>query len=113
MVNGSKKPCTLTHYFDVITFGINYLDPEGRTHIGMGVGFAGDSNIERKKFWSVPHLQAADSHEVDLQGASMAIRGLAVSIDENRATELGSVYWSAGSQNRGNTGVAQQPCGGF
>ncbi|WP_084377864.1 acyl-CoA dehydrogenase family protein [Pseudomonas mucidolens] len=64
IVNGSKKPCTMTHNFDLITFGVNHVDPEGQTHIGIGVGFAGDSSIERKKFWSVPHLQAADSHEV-------------------------------------------------
>ncbi|AKS09931.1 acyl-CoA dehydrogenase family protein [Pseudomonas trivialis] len=157
VVNGSKKPCTMTHHFDAITFGVNYVDPEGKTHIGIGMGLAGDPNIQRKKFWSVPHLQAADSHEVifnnllvpepmmyfskavdnqldesqkdtgehlfaiwfqllasasylgmasalasralssskgsqddramlliDLQGATMAVRGLAVSIDQNR-----------------------------
>ncbi|MBH3422739.1 acyl-CoA dehydrogenase family protein [Pseudomonas gessardii] len=64
LVNGSKKPCTMTHHFDVITFGVNYLDPQGQTQIGIGVGFAEDPSIERKKFWSVPYLQAADSHEV-------------------------------------------------
>jgi alkylation response protein AidB-like acyl-CoA dehydrogenase len=64
IVNGSKKPCTMTHSFDVITFGVNYIDPEGRLHTGIGMGFASDPSIERKKFWSVPHLQAADSHEV-------------------------------------------------
>ena len=157
VVNGSKKPCTMTHHFDAITFGVNYVDPEGQTNIGIGVGFADDPSIERRTFWSVPHLQAADSHEVrfnnllvpasrmyfsktlnnqrddaqaetgdylfaiwfqllasasylgmasalasralslnkgsqddrallliDLQGATMALRGLAVSIDENR-----------------------------
>lgn len=63
-VSGSKKPCTMTHHFDVITFGVNYIDPEERVHIGIGVGFADNPGIERKKFWSVPHLQAADSHEV-------------------------------------------------
>ncbi|AZF16721.1 acyl-CoA dehydrogenase family protein [Pseudomonas sp. R3-18-08] len=64
VVNGSKKPCTMTHHFDVITFGVNYIDPEGCTHLGIGAGLAGDPRIERKKFWGVPHLQAADSHEV-------------------------------------------------
>lgn len=64
VVNGSKKPCTMTHHFDVITFGVNYVDPEGHTHLGIGAGLAGDPCIEREKFWSVPHLQAADSHEV-------------------------------------------------
>ncbi|MGY2141749.1 acyl-CoA dehydrogenase family protein [Pseudomonas azotoformans] len=63
-VSGSKKPCTMTHHFDAITFGVNYVDPQGQTHIGIGLGLAGDPNIQRKKFWSVPHLQAADSHEV-------------------------------------------------
>ncbi|MET4713497.1 alkylation response protein AidB-like acyl-CoA dehydrogenase [Pseudomonas sp. PvP125] len=43
---------------------MNYVDPEGRTHLGIGAGVAGDPRIERKPFWSVPHLQAADSHEV-------------------------------------------------
>lgn len=157
VVNGSKKPCTMTHHFDAITFGVNYVDPQGQTHIGIGMGLANDPNIQRRKFWSVPHLQAADSHEVifnnlvvpesmmyfsktvdnqlddrqqgtgehlfaiwfqllasasylgmasalasralsankgsqddramlliDLQGATMAVRGLAVSIDQNR-----------------------------
>lgn len=64
VVNGSKKPCTMTHHFDAITFGVNYTDPAGRCHVGIGVGFADDPSIERKTFWSVPHLQAADSHEV-------------------------------------------------
>lgn len=64
LVNGSKKPCTMTHNFDVITFGVNHVDPQGQTQIGIGVAFAGDPSIERKKFWSAPHLQAADSHEV-------------------------------------------------
>ncbi|MCD7040090.1 acyl-CoA/acyl-ACP dehydrogenase [Pseudomonas sp. MAFF 311096] len=64
VVNGSKKPCTMTHHFDVITFGVNYLDPEGQTHIGIGMGLADDPSIQRKPFWSVAHLQAADSNEV-------------------------------------------------
>ncbi|WP_411392712.1 hypothetical protein [Pseudomonas sp. MPB23] len=64
VVNGSKKPCTMTHHFDAITFGVNYVDPEGRSHVGIGMGFADDPGIERKTFWSVPYLQAADSHEV-------------------------------------------------
>lgn len=64
VVSGSKKPCTMTHHFDAITFGVNYVDPQGKTHIGIGLGLAGDPNIQRKQFWSVPHLQAADSHEV-------------------------------------------------
>lgn len=64
LVNGSKKPCTMTHHFDLITFGVNCMDPQGQPQIGIGVGFAADPSIERKEFWSVPHLQAADSHEV-------------------------------------------------
>lgn len=64
IVNGSKKPCTMTNHFDAITFGVNYVDVDGQVQIGIGVAFADNPSIERKKFWSVPHLQAADSHEV-------------------------------------------------
>ncbi|WP_139113404.1 acyl-CoA dehydrogenase family protein [Pseudomonas sp. 34 E 7] len=64
IVNGSKKPCTMTHHFDVMTFSVNYVDPQGDVHLGIGAALAGDPCIEREKFWSVPHLQAADSHEV-------------------------------------------------
>lgn len=67
VLNGSKKPCTMTHTFDVLTLGVNYTDPNGNTQLGIGLAFADDPAIERRTFWQAPHLQAADSNEVVLR----------------------------------------------
>lgn len=67
IINGSKKPCTMTHHFDVMTLGINYLDPTGTNQMGIGMAFAADPAIERHPFWQAPHLKAADSNAVVLR----------------------------------------------
>lgn len=64
IINGSKKPCTMAHHFDLLTLGVNYVDSDLKTHIGIGMAFADNPAIERRNFWATNYLSASDSHEI-------------------------------------------------
>jgi alkylation response protein AidB-like acyl-CoA dehydrogenase len=86
-INGAKKPCTMTHHFDVITMGVNYAENAGPTRIGIGMAFADDPAIERRKFWGASHLQAADSNEIIFRNLFVPEQFMCFSDDVDGKTE--------------------------
>lgn len=59
LLNGSKKPCTMSHGMDVIVAGVAPATGEGQ---GFAVIFAEGSGIVRERFWQTPVLAASDSN---------------------------------------------------
>ena len=59
LLNGSKKPCTMSHGMDVIVAGVAPANGDGQ---GFAVIFAEGSGIVRERFWQTPVLAASDSN---------------------------------------------------
>ncbi|PTU73146.1 acyl-CoA dehydrogenase family protein [Pseudomonas mangrovi] len=59
LLNGSKKPCTMSHGMDVIVAGVAPASGDGQ---GFAVIFAEGSGIVRERFWQTPVLAASDSN---------------------------------------------------
>ncbi len=59
LLNGSKKPCTMSHGMDVLVAGVAPSEGEGQ---GFAVIFAEGSGIQREPFWQTPILAASDSN---------------------------------------------------
>ena len=64
IIQGSKKPCTMTNVMDMVLTGINYTDKNGDTHIGSALIDANDDNLKRKQFWNATYLKSSDSNEL-------------------------------------------------
>ncbi|WP_117208748.1 acyl-CoA dehydrogenase family protein [Allorhizocola rhizosphaerae] len=66
IVNGSKKPCSLSASMDVLTASVAITDDGGRPSLALLLIPAGSPGISTKPFWTNPVLGAAQSHEVTL-----------------------------------------------
>ncbi|MEU7020189.1 acyl-CoA dehydrogenase family protein [Streptomyces sp. NPDC046203] len=69
LVNGVKKPCSLTHSMDLLTAGVALpaADGQGGSELGVALVPAQSPGITRKPFWSAPFLAGAESDEVRLE----------------------------------------------
>ncbi|MFF8658041.1 acyl-CoA dehydrogenase [Streptomyces huasconensis] len=69
LVNGVKKPCSLTHSMDLLTAGVALpaADGQGGTELGVALVPAGSPGITRKPFWGAPFLAGAESDEIRLE----------------------------------------------
>lgn len=67
-VNGSKKPCTLSHSFDLLTASLLVPGQDGAPdRFAVAVIPAGTPGIERRPFWASPILAGTQSDEVALR----------------------------------------------
>ncbi|MBW9107787.1 acyl-CoA dehydrogenase family protein [Paraburkholderia phenoliruptrix] len=64
LIDGSKKPCTMSGCMDIITVGVAVKTPDGGKRTGLAVLPAGEPGVTQRPFWSVPLLAAADNHEL-------------------------------------------------
>ncbi|WP_308427863.1 acyl-CoA dehydrogenase family protein [Streptomyces roseolilacinus] len=69
LVNGVKKPCSLTHSMDLLTAGVALpaADGQGGTELGVALVPATSPGITRKQFWGAPFLAGAESDEIRLE----------------------------------------------
>lgn len=69
LVNGVKKPCSLTHSMDLLTAGVALpaADGQGGSELGVALVPAQSPGITRKPFWGAPFLAGAESDEVRLE----------------------------------------------
>ncbi len=69
LVNGVKRPCSLTHSMDLLTAGVALPAADGRGGSELGVALvpAGSPGITRRPFWGSPFLAGAESDEVRLE----------------------------------------------
>lgn len=66
IVNGSKKPCSLSRSMDLMSASVALMDGDERVGIGVIVIPATMDGITTKPFWDAPVLRGAESEEVIL-----------------------------------------------
>jgi alkylation response protein AidB-like acyl-CoA dehydrogenase len=64
LVNGSKKPCSLTWSMDVLSASVSVEEDDGRTRMAVVLVPASEDGIERRPFWRSNILAGAESDEV-------------------------------------------------
>lgn len=68
VLDGSKKPCTMSHHMDVIVVGVACEQDDGSVSQGFAVVFADGSTVTREPFWNATVLRATDSNELVFNG---------------------------------------------
>jgi alkylation response protein AidB-like acyl-CoA dehydrogenase len=66
VVNGSKKPCSLSKSMDLLTASVGIAQPDGTTAMGLLMLPADSPGISVHPFWSTFALAGAESNEVRL-----------------------------------------------
>ncbi|MFF7249693.1 acyl-CoA dehydrogenase family protein [Embleya sp. NPDC008237] len=81
VVNGAKKPCSLSRSMDLLTASVTLPDADGRTSLAVLLIPADSAGISVHPFWDSPVLAAAQSDEVRLHDVHvpehLVIRGTA------------------------------------
>ncbi|WP_308111074.1 acyl-CoA dehydrogenase family protein [Streptomyces sp. ET3-23] len=69
LVNGAKKPCSLTRSMNLLTAGVALPAADGGDGSELGVALvpADSPGISRRPFWEAPFLAGAESDEVLLE----------------------------------------------
>ncbi|MEU3605692.1 acyl-CoA dehydrogenase family protein [Streptomyces sp. NPDC035033] len=65
-VNGSKKPCSLSHSMDVLTASVMLKQDDGTSCLSLMLIPASSPGVSTTPFWSTPVLAATQSDEVRL-----------------------------------------------
>jgi alkylation response protein AidB-like acyl-CoA dehydrogenase len=71
LVDGAKKPCSLSRSMDVLTASAMVTDEAGRSALALLLIPADSPGITVEPFWANPVLAAAQSHEVRLEGVAV------------------------------------------
>ena len=66
LLNGRKRPCTLTYSMDFLTCGVSVEAEDGGRQRAVGLVPADSPGIERRPFWKSHVLAGAESDEVIL-----------------------------------------------
>jgi alkylation response protein AidB-like acyl-CoA dehydrogenase len=66
LINGSKKPCSLSRSMDLLTASVAMPMPDGSTEMGLLMLPADTPGVSIHPFWSTFALGGAESHEVRL-----------------------------------------------
>ncbi|MDQ1015498.1 acyl-CoA dehydrogenase family protein [Streptomyces afghaniensis] len=66
LLNGSKKPCSLSRSMDLLTASVGMRQPDGSVQMGFLLLPAGTPGISVRPFWKNPVLAGAESNEVRL-----------------------------------------------
>jgi predicted amino acid dehydrogenase/alkylation response protein AidB-like acyl-CoA dehydrogenase len=61
-LNGTKKPCSMSHDMDVIAVGVARVEGDGSTTEGFAMVINEGSPIAREAFWNTRILRASDSN---------------------------------------------------
>lgn len=83
LVNGSKKPCTMSHCMDILTAGVSYVGADGVKRTGMAILEANRSGMSVHHFWNTPTLAAADSHELRLENVFVSKENVLIADDDS------------------------------
>lgn len=62
VLNGTKKPCSMSHDMDVIAVGVARVEQDGSTTDGFAMVINEGSPIAREAFWNTRILRASDSN---------------------------------------------------
>ncbi|MEU1013729.1 acyl-CoA dehydrogenase family protein [Streptomyces sp. NPDC005890] len=67
LVNGSKKPCSLSRSMNLLTAGVALPGADGGSELGVALVPADSPGITRRPFWGSPFLAGAESDEIVLE----------------------------------------------
>ncbi|MEW2068770.1 acyl-CoA dehydrogenase family protein [Streptomyces sp. NPDC007346] len=67
LVNGTKKPCSLSRSMDLLTASVALRHEDGSTALGVALVPAASPGITREPFWGAPFLAGAESDQVILE----------------------------------------------
>lgn len=96
VLNGVKKPCSVSESMDYLTASINVLDANGKGgQRAIAIVPAGSRGIERKPFWTATALAGAQTKEVTLtdvfvDASQVFFPQTEVDLD---AVEAGAFFW--------------------
>ncbi|MDT0443074.1 acyl-CoA dehydrogenase family protein [Streptomyces johnsoniae] len=71
VLNGSKKPCSLSRSMDLLTASVAMPGEDGVARLAVAVVPAATPGIEVRPFWRTPVLAGAESDEVVLRGVEL------------------------------------------
>jgi alkylation response protein AidB-like acyl-CoA dehydrogenase len=71
VVNGAKKPCSLSKSMDLLTASVNMTGEDGRATLALLLIPADSPGISVSPFWTTPILGAAQSHQVKLENVKV------------------------------------------
>ncbi|MBY8885483.1 acyl-CoA/acyl-ACP dehydrogenase [Streptomyces sp. PTM05] len=66
VLNGSKKPCSLSRSMDLLTASVVLADEDGTDRLAVAIVPAKTPGVSVRPFWSTPVLAGAESDEVVL-----------------------------------------------
>ncbi|MFJ4923001.1 acyl-CoA dehydrogenase family protein [Streptomyces sp. NPDC088725] len=66
VLNGSKKPCSLSRSMDLLTASVVTTDDQGAERLAIAIIPAATPGLEVRRFWRTPILAGAESDEVVL-----------------------------------------------
>ncbi|MEU6172283.1 acyl-CoA dehydrogenase family protein [Streptantibioticus parmotrematis] len=66
VLNGSKKPCSLSRSMDLLTASVVLADEDGTDRLAIAIVPAKTPGVSVRPFWSTPVLAGAESDEVVL-----------------------------------------------
>jgi alkylation response protein AidB-like acyl-CoA dehydrogenase len=98
VLNGTKKPCSLSHSMDMMTASllVPSHDGDGRQLAVALIPASGDG-IERTPFWSSPILAAAESHAVTLHDVEvpdrLVFRSISQTGEQLDVVQISSSVW--------------------
>jgi alkylation response protein AidB-like acyl-CoA dehydrogenase len=98
VLNGTKKPCSLSHSMDMMTASLLVPSHDGDgEQLAVALIPASSEGIERTPFWSSPILAAAESHAVTLHDVEVPDRLVFRSINQTGErldiVQLSSSIW--------------------
>ena len=96
VINGSKKPCSLSRSMDLLTASLKVIDDsKGEDEIAVALIPASAAGIERKKFWGSWILAGAESDEVILKDVAVEDRLVYPLTDRGRMelTQISGFLW--------------------
>jgi alkylation response protein AidB-like acyl-CoA dehydrogenase len=94
ILNGSKKPCSLSQSMSLLTASLQM--PDGAPHAGefaFAVIPADTPGIERRPFWKCPALAGAESEEVVLNNVIVPFEQLCFPDPEGRLLATGLLWF--------------------
>ncbi|MEU1409949.1 acyl-CoA dehydrogenase family protein [Streptomyces sp. NPDC005728] len=71
VLNGSKKPCSLSRSMDLLTASVMISDDDGRRRLGVAIVPTASEGISVRPFWHTSVLAGAESDEVVLSDVSL------------------------------------------
>lgn len=81
IVNGSKKPCSLSRSMDLFSASVLLIEPDRPERFGLIVVPRASEGIEIRSFWQSPVLRATESDEVVLKDVAISDQ-LVMKVDE-------------------------------